>query len=100
MQLAEAVQQSARLNLHITGKNLAANIQLMDEFETESKKNIRQKYARSNKDLMKRLHAPVDKVFSAKGGSNVIDLPESQLKEFNAFLANIRNGQSVYQNGC
>lgn len=97
MQLAEAVQQSARLNLHITGKNLAANIQLMDEFETESKKNIRQKYARSNKDLMKRLHAPIDKVFSAKGGSQVINLPESQLKEFNAFLANIRNGQSVYQ---
>jgi hypothetical protein len=96
MQLAEAVKQSARLNMHNTGKDLGAAIQLMDEFETESKKNIRQKYARSNKDLMRRLHAPIDKVFSAKGGSQMINLPESQLKEFNVFLATIRKGQSIY----
>jgi len=97
MQLADAVEQSARLNMHITGKNLKQAIQTMDEFESESKKNIRQKYARSNKDLMKRVHAPIEKIFSAKGGSQIINLPDTQLKEYTAYLLNVKKNQSIYQ---
>jgi len=72
-QLIEAQKQSKRLNMHITGKGMADAIETMDEFETEQKKNIRQKYSRSNRDMFARLHAPIAKVFSAKGGSTIIN---------------------------
>lgn len=94
-QLDEARKQSKRLALHITGENLKSAIETMDEFETEQKKNLRQKYSRSNKDIFTRLHRPIDKVFSANGGSTNINLPESQQKQFNAFLQNIRQGMSL-----
>ena len=95
--LSNAVNMSARLNMHNTGKNLKDAIQQMDEFETESKKNVRQKYARSNRDIMNRLHAPIDKVFYAKGGSQFINLPEKQEQEFTAFLNEIRPSLSLFQ---
>ena len=94
-QLIEAQKQSKRLNMHITGKGMADAIETMDEFETEQKKNIRQKYSRSNRDMFARLHAPIAKVFSAKGGSTIINLPDNQLKQFTAFCANIRKGMSL-----
>lgn len=93
--LAEAQKQSARLSLHITGTNLKSAIETMDEFETEQKKNLRQKYSRSNRDIFTRLHRPIDKVFSANGGSVVVNLPESQQKQFNAYLQKIRKGMSL-----
>lgn len=91
----EARKQSKTLDIHITGKNMKEAIVTMDEYETDQKKNIRQKYARSNMDLMERIHRPIDKVFSAKGGSLVINLPDAQLKDFTAFLQNISKGMSL-----
>lgn len=88
-------EQSKRLNLHITGDNFKTAIEQMDEFETEQKKNLRQKYSRSNQDIFARLHRPIDKVFSASGGSVVINLPERSQKEFNIFLQSIRKGMSL-----
>jgi len=93
--LTEAQKQSSRLAMHITGLNMKAAIETMDEFETEQKKNLRQKYSRSNKDIFTRLHRPIDKVFSANGGSVVINLPESQQKDFNVYLQNIRKGMAL-----
>ncbi len=95
MQLAEARKQSLRLNMHITGKNWQDAIELMDEFETEQKKNLRQKYSRSNKDIFTRLHRNIDKIFSAKGGSVVVNLPDAMLRQWNAYSTNIRNGMPL-----
>lgn len=93
--LAEIRKQSSRLSLHITGQNMKTAIETMDEFETEQKKNLRQKYSRSNRDIFSRLHRPFDKVFSANGGSTIINLPESSRKQFIGYLSNIRKGMSL-----
>jgi len=95
IQLDEARKQSKRLALHITGIGLKDAIETLDEFETEQKKNIRQKYSRSNQDIFERLHKPIDKVFSARGGSTIINLPDSQLKQYNVFLADIKKGMNL-----
>lgn len=95
LQLTEAREQSKRLALHITGLGMKTAIETMEEFETEQKKNIRQKYTRSNRDIFARLHRPIDKVFSASGGSVNINLPESKQKQFNVFLQSIRKSMSL-----
>lgn len=95
LQLQEARKQSERLAMHITGLNMKKAIEQMDEFETEQKKNLRQKYSRSNRDIFARIHRPIDKVFSARGGSVNINLPESKQKEFNLYLQNIRKSMSL-----
>lgn len=94
-QLNEARSQSKRLALHITGIGMKTAIETMDEFETEQKKNLRQKYSRSNRDIFARLHRPIDKVFSASGGSLNINLPESKQKLFNVYLQSIRKSMSL-----
>ena len=95
MFLTECRKQSKLLAMHITGRNMKDQIQVMDEFETEQKKNLRQKYSRSNRDIFRRIHGPIDKVFTANGGSLLLNLPESQQKTFNSFLSDIRKGMSL-----
>lgn len=93
--LAEAQKDASLLNAHITGAGLDTIIRSDDYFEDEQKKNLRQKYARSNRDLFARIHRPIDKVFTAKGGSTIYNLPEAQAKKLAAYLATIRNGMSL-----
>lgn len=93
--LIAARKASAMLNMHITGVDFRQAITQMDEFETEQKKNLRQKYSRSNKDVFARLHRPIDKIFTARGGSVTYNLPESQMKTFASYLSNIANGLSL-----
>jgi hypothetical protein len=90
-----ARKKASVLSMHITGENLKDSILQMDFFEDEQKRNMRQKYARSNKDVFSRVHRPIDKVFTAKGGSTIYKLPETLTKEFATYLSNIRNGTSL-----
>ena len=90
-----ARQKAAILKIHITGENLKDAITQMPDFEDDQKKNIRQKYSRSNKDLFARLHRPIDKVFRAKGGSITYNMPDNAQKPFASYIANIRNGMSL-----
>lgn len=94
-QLNEARKQSARLALHITGLGMKTAIETMEEFETEQKKNLRQKYSRSNRDIFTRLHRPIDKVFSASGGSLTVNLPEQSQKQFTSYMQSIRKSMSL-----
>lgn len=93
--LDDARAQATLLNMHITGEGLKDQVASMDYFEDQQKKNLRQKYARSNKDIMGRLHRPIDKIFRAKGGSIVYDMDQSKIQDFAGYLNDIRNGQSL-----
>jgi hypothetical protein len=93
--LAEAQKDASLLNAHITGAGLSTIIRVDDYFEDDQKKNLRQKYARSNRDLFARIHRPIDKAFTAKGGSIIYNLPEAQEKKLAAYLAKIRNGMPL-----
>jgi len=93
--LAEAQKDASLYNAHITGAAFDSIIRTDDYFEDEQKKNLKQKYARSNRDLFARIHRPIDKVFTAKGGSVIYNLSDSQQKRFAAYLAVIRNGMPL-----
>lgn len=83
------------LNIHITGDNFKSKIEIIDEFEDDQKKNLRQTYSRSNKDIFERLHRPIDKIFSAKGGSTIYNMPDMAKNSFQEYLNTIINHDSL-----
>lgn len=54
--------------LHMHGVGLDEHLTLIEGFEKPFVRELRVKYAQSNKDLFARLSKPVDKVFTARGG--------------------------------
>jgi hypothetical protein len=91
----QAKLYSKELRTHIYGENLSAKITTIDGFEKEGLKELRAKYAKSNKDLFGRLGRPVDKVFSAKGTSVYYNLSGATEKGAIELAANVRDGYSA-----
>jgi hypothetical protein len=87
-----AQQVRKDLFVHVFGDGLEDYIKKINNFENDYQYQARKQYGRSNKDIMERLVRPVDKVFSATGGSVFYDLPEKQDKEFKNRLKNTENG--------
>ena len=61
--------KSKILRMHMYGDGLEAHLPTIDGFEKKWMRKLRIQYTRSNKDLFSRLGRPVDKTFSARGGS-------------------------------
>ena len=80
---------------HLYGENLEAALLTIEGYEKESLRNLRVKYAKSNKDVFNRLSRPIDKVFSARGGSVYYNLPETQEKKARALAMDVKGGMSV-----
>lgn len=91
----KGVEYNKILRMHLYGADLHKSIQKIEDYETESLYNLRLKYSRSNKDLFSRLGRPIDKVFSARGGSVYYNLAESQDKRARAIATDVRHGFSV-----
>lgn len=86
-----------KLRSHLYGERMDSELGKVDGFESESLRSLRVKYAKSNKDLMARLARPIDKVFSAKGGSIYYNLSDSQDKKARQISQDVRGGQSIKQ---
>lgn len=80
---------------HFYGDRLSDELEAIDGFEKPTLRNLRVKYAKSNKDLMARLSRPLDKIFSARGGSIYYNLPEVQDKKARELVKDVRGGVSV-----
>jgi len=94
--LVKSIQDySKKLVTLMTGSNLKEYISHMDYFEDNRLLAIRQKYARSTKDLFSRLHRPIDKVFSARGGSANYYLSEREKKQFLQALSDVTSGYKL-----
>ena len=83
--------------MHNTGYQLSKAIEKFDYYESVRLMQLRQKYTPSNKDFFARLHRPIDKIFTAKGGSANYYLPDEQKKQFLNILSNISDGYSLRQ---
>lgn len=84
-----------KLTMHMTGKGLDKAIKKFDYYESSRLLLLRQQYSPSNEDFFARLHRPVDKIFSAKGGSVNYILPDGKKKEFIGKLQDVRYGYSL-----
>jgi hypothetical protein len=88
-------EYNKKLRMHFYGERLAGELLTVDGFEKESLRNLRVKYARSNKDLMHRVGRPMDKVFSARGTSIYYNLDEARDKRARALSSDVRSGYSI-----
>jgi hypothetical protein len=83
------------LRKHMYGDGLETSLTKIPGFEKQEIRDARAKYARSNKDLFSRLSRPIDKVFSAKGGSIYYNLAESQEKQARRLADSLVGGMSL-----
>jgi hypothetical protein len=90
-----AKNHSKLLRTYIDGENLAGAIMQVDGFEPVSLKTLRTKYAISPKDLCSRLARPIDKAFSARGGSVYLNLPDADDKKVRVWSKDITAGYSI-----
>lgn len=93
----EAQKYTQKLLMHIKGLGLDRYIEQIMSFEKEDIIKIRKKYAVSNKAIFSRIHRPIDKVFSAKGGSQYYNLSDASTAKFKDYLSNLVYGYSMKQ---
>jgi hypothetical protein len=93
--VAKGCEYNKLLRMHMYGEGLDQHLQQIEGFEKEQLKKLRVMYTKSNKDLFARLGRPVDKVFSARGGSIYYKLPEAQDKRARNLALNVRDGYSI-----
>lgn len=93
--LAAAQRYTQKLIMHMTGIGLDNYIECMEYFERPELLAIRKKYTRSNKDMFARLHRPIDKIWTARGGSAYYGVGEWQSKKLKQSLANVQYGYNL-----
>lgn len=91
----DAVKYTNKSLMHVKGVGLKKYIERISQFEPKDLIATRQKYAVSNKDLFARVLRPIDKVFSAKGGSAYYNLPDKKAEELKDYCKNIAFGYSA-----
>lgn len=93
--VSKGSQYTKLLRMHIYGEGLDTHLQQIEGFEKDQLKKLRVMYTRSNKDLFARLGRPIDKVFSARGGSIYYNLAETQDKKARSLALDVRDGYSI-----
>ena len=91
-----ARKETKKLQVHVNGIGTAKYLDHITGFESNRQFDLRQRYATSNKFVFENLLRPVDKVFSATGGSTIIKTKtETSEKALDVRLADITGGYSV-----
>jgi hypothetical protein len=83
--------------LHIYGQGMESHVSTIQGFETPALKELRAKYSKNNKDLFARLIRPIDKIFTARGGSIYYNLSESGDKQAMALTSSkvLKGGKNL-----
>lgn len=85
----------ADTTMHMTGLGLKDALTKIDYYESDRLLKLRQLHSPSNQDFYGRLHRPVDKIWTAKGGSVNYLLPDAQKKTFQSIMSDVINGYSI-----
>ena len=93
--IAKGVEYSKKLRRHIYGEGMDTYFQSIEGFERNSLKELRVKYSKSNKDLFSRLGRPLDKIFTARGGSVYYNLSDETEKKARLLTQDVKDGFSV-----
>lgn len=91
-----ARKYTRKLQVHINGIGTAEYLDKIVGFENDRQFHLRKKYATSNKFVFENLLRPVDKVFSANGGSvDILTKTEVSKKTIDAKLSSLSGGTPV-----
>jgi hypothetical protein len=95
--ISRGCEYSKELRMHFYGEKMdyAEEMKAIDGFEKPTLRDLRVKYARSNRDITARTTRPVDKIFSAKGGSVYYNLSGAADKKARQLATDIRSGYSI-----
>ena len=89
-------KQHKRLRMHYYGIGKTEYLEQISGLENADQIKLRQKYARSNKDLFSNLSSPINKVFSAKGKNKTYNFKSKDTEDkFRGRLSVIDNGKSL-----
>jgi len=94
--ITSARKYSKNLQMNINGIGVDKFLSQINGYENDRQYQLRQKFATSNKFVFENLLRPVDKVFSANGGSTVIKTKtETSKKLIDVKLSNVSGGNSI-----
>ena len=94
-EIVKAQQRNKKRRMHLYGEGLKDEICEIKGHEKPELMELRKKYATSNKPFFSRLLRPIDKVFSAKGGSVYYNLTENNNKQAMQMAMDVKDGLSV-----
>lgn len=90
--MRECSEYAKKLNMHITGKDAKRYAEELNNHESLLQKKVREKLLKSNKGLFSFLSRPIDKVFTAKGGSIIYNLSEDKVEDVKALVSDVSDG--------
>ena len=93
--ISDARDYSDVINMHVTGKDVKEYTEELNNHESVKQKALREKLLKSNRSLFSFLTRPLDKIFTAKGGSVNYNLTESQVDILKEGVSDISNGLSI-----
>ena len=93
--IEKAQEQYKLLFMHCTGEGIEDYVEDIKEFMRPGMKDTLVKLMRGNRDLIHRVMAPRDKIYTAKGGVELYNLPEETEPKFREYLSNIAYGLPV-----
>jgi hypothetical protein len=93
----DAVEKYEVLRMHCTGENIYEYVEDMKEFMRPGMKETLVNLMRGNRDLVYRVMAPRDKIYTAKGGIEQYNLPEHIEPSFREFLSSVADGLPAKQ---
>jgi len=91
----EIQKYDAHCTMHMTGKGLDKAITKFDYYEDSRLLKLRQLYSPSNEDFYSRLHRPIDKIFTAKGGSTNYNIDGEKKQQLKNILSNVKDHYSI-----
>jgi hypothetical protein len=87
---------SEKMTMHMAGLHLDKYLSKLDYFESDRLLELRQKYSPSNEDFFARLHRPIDKIWTADGGSANYYVGDNAKKaKLLAILKDVKDGYSI-----
>lgn len=94
-ELKKAVKLAKEMNMHVTGEGAKEYLEGLDEYENNNQKILREKIMKSNKSVFSFILRPLDKVFSAKGGSINYNLPEQSIEKVKDAVSEVADGLNI-----
>lgn len=94
--IKKAKKKQVVLDVHINGNNVDKYLKQIEGHENQTQYELRKKLATSNKYLFANLLRPVDKVFSARGGSKTFSIEGEKSEElFKEQIQDVRYGMGA-----
>ena len=90
-----ARKHAKEMNMHVTGLGSQQYLEELDQYENNNQLILRRKIMKSNKSVFSFILRPLDKIFSAKGGSINYNLPENQVEVVKEAVNEVADGLNI-----